>query len=328
VRMLNPLFIRQANSSLLSQLPFDIVEDITEHLSRNDLCSLMLASRQCTSLAARALYSNIPLRTSSNDDTDCRAHHTLRRRQFAFFVAISQHPHYARFVRRIEFEFIGRDDEPSVYDFPVPTDLVWRTFAKCLGVVYIDLKATRPLRVPLDEPQTAILPNLRRARLEGPFSGRTLDRLLNTSRSIKTLELSITSPFQPSPHSPQGFSFHQRPNAGPFDDLQGDFPSLKTLNILIHPSLSVTSLATFLQRISDHVNLLILRFSHAGAPEMSDDDGYWTSWITENLVGFKVLEQLWLRGLLPDDKLTQQLQKSCPCLKSIQVSGKDNIPKC
>jgi len=330
--MHNTLFIRQANSSLLSQLPFEILEDITEHLSRKDLCNLMLASRECSSLAIRALYTIISLHNSSKTRDDRRAYHTLRRRQFSFLVAISQHPSYTRFIRRIEFEFTDQEDEPSVYDYPISMELVWRTFAKCVGVVYIDLKAARPHQARIDEPETRMFPSLRRARIEGAFSGQTLDKLLNTSSSIKALELTTGPSRERSPEALQGSLFRLAQTASPFGDLRGDFSSLTTLNIQIHPWLAVTSLKAFLQRVRNTVTLLILRFSHASATEASagGDDAYWTSWITESLVGFKVLEQIRLQGFTPEAGLVQKLQDGCPCLRRVMVSssGKDDLPEC
>jgi len=330
--MRNTLFIRQANSSVLSQLPFDVLEDITEHLSRKDLCNLMLASRECSSLAVRALYSTIALHNSSNIGDDRRAYHTLRRRQFSFFVAISQHPTYTRFIRRIQFEFTDQEGEPSVYDYPIATGLVWRTFAKCIGVVYIDLKAARPHQARIEEPERNLFPNLRRARIEGAFSGQTLDKVLNGSSSIKALDLSIGRSREWSPEGPQGSLFRLAPTASPFDDLRGEFSSLRTLNIQIRPWGSMTSLAAFLQRVRNSVTLLILRFSHASVTETSvgGDDAYWTSWITQSLVGFKVLEAVSLQGITPGAGLTQQLQDSCPCLKRVMVSSssRDDLPEC
>jgi len=325
--MRNTLFIHQANISLLSQLPFDILEDITEHLSRKDLCNLMLASRECSHLAVRALYTIIPLHNSAKIRDDRRAYHTLRRRQFSFLVAISQHPSYTRFIRRIEFEFTDQEDEPSVYDYPISTELVWRTFAKCTGAVYIDLKAARPHQARIDEPDTSMFPNLRRARIEGAFSGQTLGKLLNASNTIKALELSTGPCHERWPEAPQGSLFRLAQTANRFGELRGDFASLRTLNIQIHPWVSVTSLTAFLQRVRNSVTLLILRFSHAS---VGGDDAYWRSWITESLVGFKVLEQVWLRGFTPEAGLVQRVQDGCPCLRHVVVSGsgKDDLPEC
>jgi len=318
--MRNPLFIGQANSCLLFQLPFDVLEDITEHLSRRDLCSLMLASRECSSLATRALYSNIPLHNTSTDCNDLRAYHNLRRRQFSFLVAISQHPTYTRFIRRIAFEFTEQDDEPSSYEYPISAELVWRTFAKCLGVVYVDLKAARPAQARIEDPKAVMFPALRRARVEGPFSAETLSKLLNTSSSIKALELSINTPgSRRSPERVQDPLFRSIPNAGPFDELQGKNPSLRTLNIQIHPWVSLTSLGAFLQGTRKHVTLLILGLSVSHTHRGGDgNDVVWTRWVAESLKGFTVLEEVWLQGITPDDALGMRLKDSCPCLKSVR----------
>jgi len=329
--MRNIRFIGQAKGCQFFQLPFDILEDITEHLSRRDLCNMMLASRECSSIAVRALYSSIPLRTSPDSGDDRRAYLTLRRRQFAFLVAISQHPNYTRFIRRIAFEFPDQDDEPSVYDYPVSADLVWRTFAKCTGVVYVDLKATQPHQSPIEEPKDTMFPNLRHARIEGPFTPRALDKLLNTSSSIKTLALSISRPHRAFPPKVTQALPSHAPVIGPFDDLRGGFPSLRTLNIQIHPGVSVTSLGAFLQQVEDHVTYLILRFSHTNTPRRADrNDAFWMPWVLDSLRGFKALEQLWLLGIAPDAEWTLKLKTSCPsvrCLTGSTIQGADHESK-
>src|ERR1700754_5017969 len=166
------MFNQQLNNSSLNCLPYDILEDITKYLSRTDLCSFMLPSRECYNSAVRALYSNIYLRTSESiDDTNVNQrssptlNQSLRRRQFSFFVTISQHPSYTRFIKSISFEFTNSSssencDEPTDFTYPLPADLIWRAFAKCNSVVSIDIKASHDT---VDPPEVDMFPNLRQA---------------------------------------------------------------------------------------------------------------------------------------------------------------------
>jgi hypothetical protein len=307
-------FLRRVNSSPFILLPYDILEDITEHLSRRDLCSLMLASRECSSLAARSLYSAIPLISPLDHSNDLRPHLTLRRRQFSFLVAISQHPEYTRFIRRIAFEFIGQEDEPSDFNHPIPTELVWKTFAKCQGVVYIDIKAKQ--QNPVDAPRTGMFPNLRRARVSGTFSPQTLAQLLNTSTSIRALELSLGSSYDPSPlalRTPLSWTT-QTPDT--FEFIRGDFSKLRTLSIEVHNKAFLTSLDAFFHHVKDHVTLLILSFP----PSDGDEGERWSGWLQKVLNGFSRLEELWLKGVRFDEELSQSLRKtgSCPELRSVK----------
>jgi len=324
------MFPRQANSSPLSYLPFDILEDITDHLSRRDLCNLMLASRECSHLAVRALYSLIPLHTSSDHIYDLRPYHTLRRRQFSFLIAISQHPEYTRFIRRIAFEFTSQEDEPSDFNHPVPVELVWRTFAKCTGVVYIDIKAHHKLSI--DAPKVGLFPNLRRARVSGPFSPQTLAQLLNTSPSIHALELSVAPARDSSLGVDQALLPRVVQTPSPFDDLKSGFQALKTLNVQIQRQTSLMSLTPFLQRVRKHVTFLILKFpgppSDSEPPvEVEDEERRWASWIPEALSGFVALEELWLKGVTLDSVSNQKLKERLPELKSVKVLAK-SVSRC
>src|ERR1700753_4177010 len=99
--------------SLLARLPYDIQEDITEHLDQSDLHALSVASKYLSSLAARALYARVNLHSSCVAGKPSPAHrapHVLRTRQFSFFKALYEHPEYANFVRHLAYEFTDCTD--------------------------------------------------------------------------------------------------------------------------------------------------------------------------------------------------------------------------
>jgi len=284
----------------------------------------MLASRECSHLAVRALYSSIPLNSSSFDPSSNSqlSYHSLRRRQFSFLVAISQHPEYTRFIRRLSFEFTDREGEPSDYSYPIPPDLVWRTFAKCQGVVYFDITANRRSHVD-DDPKVGLFPNLRRARVSGPFSARTLGQLLNTSHSIHTLEISndCGPVYSRALLTDRAILNRVSERTDPFECLRGDLPALRTLNIEICERMPLWSITEFLQHAKDHVTLLILKFLpvsiklSVGADE--DEDRKRAEWIQNSLIGFTKLEELWLKGIKVDETLNKELRK-IGSLKSIR----------
>jgi len=166
-------------------LPYHLLEEIVDYLSKDDLRRMMRVSRWCSTLTSKSLYSYIPLtnfihhhkdrnlgpdselsnhssssellanETETEDDsiilstkeTDPSTIHHLRRKQFSFLLAISQHPEYTRFIRKIEFEFTdNRSEVPTDHRYPIPRELVWRIIGKCRNLVglYVKLGSHRP----------------------------------------------------------------------------------------------------------------------------------------------------------------------------------------
>lgn len=306
-------YCHQAKRNTFNSLPFDIQEDIAEHLSRRDLCCLMLASRDCSQFAVRALYSTIPLgnRSERADISETNYTRSLRRRQFSFLEAISQHPEYTRFVRRIIFEFTEQSGKPSDYDYPIPTPLVWRTFAKCSGVVSIEIKAREDSLI--EEPELEMFPNLRRARVTGPFSGRTIARLLNASSSVHTLQVLREDWRNRSLEDINGRRTCQV-ISDPFGEIRGEFTCLRTLSIDMVDGMDLASLASFLSRTSTNVTLLCLKFPiqtpsatvHFDTVVWKKD---WSQWLLSVLSGFTMLRDLMLKGIKLDDAVAPELLK-------------------
>jgi hypothetical protein len=250
--------------SLLARLPYDIQEDITEHLDQSDLHALSVASKYLSSLAARALYARVNLHSSCVAGKPSPAHrapHVLRTRQFSFFKALYEHPEYANFVRHLAYEFTDCTDPKTAVDTVVPDELAWKAFAKCKGVTSLHITmfnghGAKP-------PPQRLFPNLKHATVSGTFPPMALDRLLHASTRLQSLH--IAGGTSEHIHLPQ-----QRPawtsSLSPFitRSIRIDaFKTLKNLSFESHHSnktttISSSSLFKFLKHVIPHLEELTL----------------------------------------------------------------------
>ncbi|KZT37378.1 hypothetical protein SISSUDRAFT_1034104 [Sistotremastrum suecicum HHB10207 ss-3] len=307
----------------LSQLPYDVQEEVTTYLPSGDLFSLALASKYLAELAIRALYSHVSLHSrypqSPGPLIDLRPNATLRMRQFSFLSALSRRPEYARLIRSIAFEFTDPRISQCVGDWIVPEELVWRAFAKCERVTSIDIKAPATHRVtPPDRP---LFPNLRRARIEGFFQEATLDCILHTSPVLQELHFMPQTAEFDNDVGMNALPWHNpspSPTLDPFLQrtvFAGALPSLCILQVDSPYQITSGAFQLFLGHISPHIQILNLTadlFSHGenaldeAALRLLLDETHWPQ-----------LTHLIIRGIAPtllSPYFIATLRRSCPRL--------------
>ena len=153
-------------------------------------------------------------------------------RQFSFLIAIYEHPEYANFIRHIAFEFTDDIELHPTLNYRVPEELVWQMFAQRKGVTSIDIAMSNghESKPPLHD----LFPNLKHAKISGIFPASTLDRMLHTSKHLRSLHITAgTSEYIDAPGEWPAWST----SLTPFLDRSicyGKFLSLRTLNFEAH----------------------------------------------------------------------------------------------
>jgi len=310
---------------LLARLPYDIQEDITDYLTRSDLYSLSLANKYLSNLAARALYSKVLLHSNypypKSSRADLRPNDTLRMRQFSFLIAIYEHPEYANFVRHIAFEFTDNIESHPTLDYRVPEELVWQVFAQCKGVTSIDITMSnghesRP-------PQHNLFPNLKHAKISGTFPDSTLDRMLHTSKQLRSLHITAgTSEYIDAPGEWPSWSSSLTPflNRSIY---YGKFTSLRSLIFEAHqcskPNITVDCFGEFLKYVTPHLEELTLSITSQRV-----DMDCWTEWdVGDTLCSAEQREELvslCLKGKVNLSPLrARELKRTFPKLADVQL---------
>jgi len=317
---------------LLARLPYDVQEDITEYLSRSDLYSLSLANKYLSNLAARALYSNVLLHSGhpypKSSRADLRPNDTLRMRQFSFLIAIYEHPEYANFIRHIAFEFTDNIEPHPTLDYRVPEELVWQVFAQCKGVTSIDITMSNGHES--KPPLTPLFPNLKHAKISGTFPESTLDRMLHTSKHLRSLHITAgTSEYIDAPGEWPSWSS----SLTPFLDRSiyyGKFSSLRMLNFEAHqcskPNITVDCLGAFLKHVTPHLEELTLSITSKRV-----DTDCWNEWDIDDTLCAERREELvslCLKGKVNvSPQRARELKRTFPKLADVQLCDTSKCSK-